>query len=133
MSKTADLQKNISEDRETQTGQNNSQGSYMGSAVGAGAVPGIRPIALVGHAYLCPVPGHQGSVIVTGSPTSKVYGRPVARIGDKTSCGAEIITGSKNAHIDGNRPIARLGDKGIHKEIGVVGEIVEGLDKWTLE
>jgi len=111
------------------------QGSYMGSqtAAGAGVVPGIRPIALVGHAYLCPVHGHQPSVIVTGSPTCKVYERPVARIGDKTSCGAEIITGSKNAHIDDNRPIARLGDKGIHKELGVVGEIIEGLDKWTLE
>ncbi|MGL4668294.1 MAG: PAAR domain-containing protein [Saezia sp.] len=111
-------------------------GRYLGGltvAGGAGVVPGLRPIALVGHAYLCPVHGHEGSVIVTGSPTCKVYERPVARIGDKISCGAEIITGSKNAHIDGGRPIARLGDKGIHKDTGIVGEIVEGLDKWTLE
>ena len=100
---------------------------------GSGVVPGIRPIALVGHKYLCPVHGHEGSVIVTGSPTCSVMNRPVARIGDKTSCGAIIITGSKNAHVDGNRPIARLGDKGIHPESGIEGQIVEGMDKWTLE
>lgn len=107
----------------------------MGSSMlsGAGAVPGIRPIALVGHRYLCPVPGHQDSVIVTGSPTCEVLGRPVARIGDTTSCGATIITGSKNARIDNNRPIARKGDKGIHPELGIEGEIIEGLEMWTLE
>ena len=102
-------------------------------AAGAGAVPGIRPIALLGHRYECPVPGHEGSVIVTGSPTCEVHGRPIARIGDHTSCGAQIISGSKSAEIDDNRPIARLGDRGIHPELGVVGEIVEGLDDWTLE
>ena len=102
-------------------------------AAGAGVVPGIRPIALVGHQYLCPAHGHQASVIITGSPTCTVMGRPVARIGDQTSCGAQIITGSKNARIDENRPIARLGDKGIHPETGIMGEIVQGLDRWTLE
>jgi len=96
-------------------------------------VPGIRPIALVGHRYKCPVPGHESSVIVTGSDTCQVLGRPVARIGDTTSCGAQIITGSKNANIDDGRPIARLGDKGIHPETGITGEIIEGLDQWELE
>lgn len=108
-------------------------GSVGGGAGGAGVVPGIRPIALVGHAYMCPVPGHQASVIVSGSPTCEVDGRPIARIGDMTSCGAVIISGSKNAYIDDNRPIARKGDKGIHVELGVIGEIIEGVDKWTLE
>jgi uncharacterized Zn-binding protein involved in type VI secretion len=60
-------------------------------------------------------------------------GRPIARIGDKLSCGAVITTGSKNATVDDNRPVARLGDKGIHPELGIEGEIVEGLEHWTLE
>lgn len=100
---------------------------------GAGVVPGIRPTALTGHRYRCPVHGHQNSVIITGSPTCSVMGKPVARVGDRTSCGAIIITGSKNAHVDGGRPIARLGDKGIHPESGIQGEIVEGESMRTLE
>lgn len=117
--------------------EDNESSNYMGdklSAVGgAGVVPGIRPVALVSHLYLCPVHGHQPATIITGSPTCSVKGLPVARIGDKISCGAEIITGSKNARIDDDRPIARLGDKGIHPELGIIGEIVQGDEHWTLE
>lgn len=52
----------------------------------------------------CKKAGH----ILTGSLTHLVEGRPIARVGDLTTCGP-IMTGSYNHLIDG-RPIARLGD-----------------------
>ena len=98
----------------------------MSAVGGAGVVPGIRPVALEGHAHDCPL--HGPGVIVTGSSTCKIRGIPVARIGDTISCGATIITGSKNAKIDGGRPIARLGDLTDHE-----GIIIEGEELCTLE
>jgi uncharacterized Zn-binding protein involved in type VI secretion len=37
-------------------------------------------------------------------------GKPVIRVGDKTSHGGEVLTGSANFIVDG-KPVARLGDK----------------------
>ena len=36
--------------------------------------------------------------------------RPLIRVGDKTSHGGEVLTGSENFIVDG-KPVARLGDK----------------------
>ena len=47
--------------------------------------------------------------ILTGSPTHSIDGRPIARVGDLTTCGP-IVTGSPYHSLDG-RPIARLWDR----------------------
>ena len=49
---------------------------------------GIR-IARVGDKVSCPV--HRITVIATGDPTCIIDGRPAARHGDTTSCGAVLI------------------------------------------
>ena len=50
-------------------------------------------IARVGDQVTCPKRGH-GSVttIATGDPTCVVDGQAVARHGDKTACGATLIS-----------------------------------------
>lgn len=96
------------------------------SGGGAGAVPGVRPVACVGHAHVCPI--HGPGVIISGSSSCKIKGKPVARIGDAISCGATIITGARYARLDNGRPVARLGDKTDHG-----GEIVEGDEYWRVE
>ncbi|MBT2773851.1 PAAR domain-containing protein [Halomonas sp. ISL-60] len=53
----------------------------------------MKPVARKGDLHRCPIPGHGTTEIVTGSP-SQVEGQPVARVSDKTGCGATIIEGS---------------------------------------
>jgi uncharacterized Zn-binding protein involved in type VI secretion len=48
-------------------------------------------VARVGDKVSCPLPGHGTCPIVSGDPTMIVDGQPVARHGDKTSCGATLI------------------------------------------
>ena len=85
-----------------------------------------RPVVLVGHAHMCPI--HGPGVVVTGSPTSILNGRPVARVGDLVSSGATIITGSAIASLDDGQPIARLGDVTSHG-----GTLIEGESDWLLD
>ncbi|PKO29932.1 MAG: PAAR domain-containing protein [Betaproteobacteria bacterium HGW-Betaproteobacteria-7] len=51
-----------------------------------------KGIARVGDKVTCPKKGH-GSVttIATGDPTAIIDGRPAARHGDVTACGASLI------------------------------------------
>jgi uncharacterized Zn-binding protein involved in type VI secretion len=51
-----------------------------------------KGIARVGDKVTCPKKGH-GSVttIATGDPTALVDGKPAARHGDRTACGASLI------------------------------------------
>jgi uncharacterized Zn-binding protein involved in type VI secretion len=75
---------------------------------------------------MCPI--HGPGVVVTGSPTSILNSRPVARVGDLVSCGATIITGSAIASLDGGQPIARLGDVTSHggtliAQIGAISHV----------
>jgi uncharacterized Zn-binding protein involved in type VI secretion len=41
---------------------------------------------------MCPVQGHQSCVIVSGNANHVVNGKQVAYDGDKTSCGAKLIS-----------------------------------------
>lgn len=50
-----------------------------------------RRLARVGDRVTCPKRGHGTTVIVSGDPTMIVDGRPAARHGDKTACGATLI------------------------------------------
>lgn len=48
-------------------------------------------VARVGDRVPCPIPGHGAPPIVTGDATLIVDGKPVARAGDTTGCGAILI------------------------------------------
>ncbi|MFZ6648936.1 PAAR domain-containing protein [Undibacterium sp. TJN25] len=52
---------------------------------------GGTPIARVGDKVTCPLPGHAVTVIVSGDPTVIIDGKPAARHGDLTACGATLI------------------------------------------
>lgn len=52
-----------------------------------------RLIARVGDKVSCPRKGHGGTtVIASGDPTCIVDGQPAARHGDKTACGATLLS-----------------------------------------
>jgi uncharacterized Zn-binding protein involved in type VI secretion len=48
-------------------------------------------VARMGDKVSCPLRGHGVNPIVGGDPTLIVDGKPVARNGDKTACGAVLI------------------------------------------
>jgi uncharacterized Zn-binding protein involved in type VI secretion len=50
-------------------------------------------VALVGHMTTCPKCKGGPFPIVSGAPDFICNGRPVARHGDKTACGATLISG----------------------------------------
>lgn len=52
---------------------------------------GIR-IARIGDRVTCPKKGHGTTVIATGDPTCIIEGKPAARHGDLTACGATLIS-----------------------------------------
>ncbi|HJV86281.1 MAG TPA: PAAR domain-containing protein [Noviherbaspirillum sp.] len=52
-----------------------------------------KPVALVGHMVTCPKCKGGPFPIVTGAPDFVCNGRLVARHGDKTACGATLISG----------------------------------------
>ena len=51
-------------------------------------------IARMGDKISCPI--HGSGTIASGDTTMIVDGKPVARHGDKTSCGALLIAGQQN-------------------------------------
>ncbi len=54
---------------------------------------GGKGMARIGDQVTCPIKYHGGTtVIVSGDPTMIVDGQPVARHGDKTACGATLIS-----------------------------------------
>lgn len=57
-------------------------------------------IAKLGDQVVCSCKGGPHR-IVSGSPTTKLRGVPVARVGDKSSCGASIVTGTGKFKIRG--------------------------------
>ena len=73
--------------------------SHHGSVVEASQLSdsGGIGIARVGDKVDCP--RHSNVTIASGDPTMLVDGRPVARDGDKTSCGATLIA-SQQASVD---------------------------------
>jgi uncharacterized Zn-binding protein involved in type VI secretion len=85
----------------------------------------MKPIVLVGHPHDCPL--HGEGEVVTGSSTTWVNGRPIARVGDRTSCGAVIESGSA-IQMDEGKPVARQGDVTSHE-----GVLLKGDDAWLVE
>lgn len=83
----------------------------------------MKPVARKTDLHSCPIPGHGVTPITSVASTSKVDGRPVAAVGDKTGCGATIIQGSSVSTTDGN-PTAYLGCATDHG-----GVVITGSDK----
>ncbi len=85
----------------------------------------MKPVVLVGHLHECPL--HGAGVVETGSETYQFNGKPVARVGDHISCGAQIETGATHFLIDG-KCVTRQGDRTSHG-----GTLVEGDSGWLLD
>ena len=71
-------------------GDSTSHGGKVIEASGSSASGDVR-IARIGDKVTCPKKGHGTCAIVTGDATVIVDGKPVARDGDKTACGAVLI------------------------------------------
>ncbi|WP_332877879.1 PAAR domain-containing protein [Massilia sp. S19_KUP03_FR1] len=52
-------------------------------------------IARMGDKTVCPIKGHGSTPIISGDSTLIVDGKPAARAGDKTACGATLIAGQQ--------------------------------------
>ena len=71
-------------------GDKTDHGGVVTEAAPTTDAAGIR-IARIGDTVTCP--GHGGiTVIVSGDPTCIIEGQPAARHGDKTSCGATLLS-----------------------------------------
>lgn len=77
-------------------GDKTSHGGAVVEASGASDVAG-KKIARVGDKVSCP--NHGSTTIATGDPTVIVDGKPVARHGDTTACGAKLIASQSTASI----------------------------------
>lgn len=68
--------------------------SHGGTVIGASQTSDCdgRGIARVGDKVTCPKKGHgRVTTIASGDPTALIDGRPAARHGDVTACGAVLI------------------------------------------
>jgi len=67
---------------------------HGGEVIEASGVSGThgKGIARVGDKVTCPKRGHGTTVIATGDPTMIIDGKAAARHGDKTACGAVLIS-----------------------------------------
>ena len=79
--------------------------THGGTVVGAWGQYGPTPmtikgkaVACVGDPCTCPIKGHNNCVIIEGAsnPSSTLNGRKIAREGDKTSCGASLISAGQS-------------------------------------
>jgi uncharacterized Zn-binding protein involved in type VI secretion len=54
-----------------------------------------KPMAKVGSAQSCPLPGHVGGTITSGSASVRVNGVPAAKVGSSATCvgSTTVITG----------------------------------------
>lgn len=70
-----------------------------------------RPFIVVGD--IVEHPPIKGGAVISGSKTTFIYGKEVARVGDPVFCGkhgpVEVATGDPTIIIDG-QPVARDGD-----------------------
>ncbi|GAB7528799.1 hypothetical protein PS3A_12080 [Pseudomonas sp. 3A(2025)] len=71
------------------------------------------PVSRLTDLHACPIPLHGITPLVSASPTVYVNGLPVARIGDRSACGAVIVSGFVNILVDG-RPMAHMGSLTSH-------------------
>lgn len=73
-------------------GDKTDHGGTVVQGSGVSDVGGIA-MARVGDKVTCPRRGHGGTTtIATGDPTCIIDGKPAARHGDKTACGATLIS-----------------------------------------
>ena len=72
-------------------GDTTDHGGEVIEAAGSTDTHGKR-LARVGDKVHCPKRGHNTTEIVSGDPTMVIDGKAVARHGDKTSCGATLIS-----------------------------------------
>ncbi|MEN1834461.1 PAAR domain-containing protein [Pseudomonas lijiangensis] len=82
----------------------------------------MTPISRLTDQHACPLPLHGLTPIVSASPNVFVNGLPVARVGDKSGCGAVIVSGIPNILING-RPIAHIGSLSSHGGTIINGSI----------
>ena len=71
-------------------GDKTSHGGTVIEASPESSIGGIR-IARLSDKVACPIPGHGVCPIVTGDVTLLIDGKPAARVGDMTACGAVLI------------------------------------------
>jgi uncharacterized Zn-binding protein involved in type VI secretion len=71
-------------------GDKTSHGGVVLEASGQSMTGNVR-IARVGDKVSCPKKGHGPCTIVSGDATLIIDGKPAARHGDTTSCGAVLI------------------------------------------
>lgn len=72
-------------------GDKTSHGGTVIEASAATSLNNVR-VARVGDKVSCPQRNHGTCPIVTGDPTLMIDGKPAARAGDKTACGATLIS-----------------------------------------
>ena len=67
--------------------------SHGGTVIEASphSTSGDIAVARMGDKTTCPLPGHGSNPIAEGDRITIVDGKPVARHGDKTACGATLI------------------------------------------
>jgi len=82
----------------------------------------LKPVARLGDKHICPA--HGANVIVSAESDSTCDNLPVATVGDMTSCGATIITGSPVCITDG-KPTATVGSKTNHGGVIVSGSTTQ--------
>ncbi|WP_296229828.1 PAAR domain-containing protein [Pseudomonas sp. UBA4617] len=51
----------------------------------------MKPVILVGHRHVCPL--HGTNPVESGSSAYTFNGKPVARVGNRTTCGAVLVSG----------------------------------------
>ena len=72
----------------------------------------MLPVARLTDKHMCPL-CKIVTPIIEGSPNHTADNLPIARVGDKTACGATIVLGSSMATAD-NKPVAYLGSTTSH-------------------
>ncbi len=77
------------------TGDSTSHGGGLGQGSTTLIVNGLSACR-VGDPFDCPIHGAQ--TIASGSPNVENEGKGIARVGDTTTCGASITTGSPNVN-----------------------------------
>jgi uncharacterized Zn-binding protein involved in type VI secretion len=66
-------------------------GKVTSSSASQFTVEGVA-VVVVGDDCICPVQGHQICKVASGSSTHTINGKAVAYDGDKTTCGATLIS-----------------------------------------
>lgn len=83
----------------------------------------MKNISRLGDQHICPI--HGPNVITQVAAASTCDNRPIATVGDRTACGAVIITGTSAVRIDG-RNAATIGSTTDHGGVVTTGSLSRG-------